>query len=109
MTACNHDWHFSAENTLRCQRCGTYNELQAPQTQDLVSEALIFGMAWSQNGKRIDPATIYKSLDDHIQEARQAELDACCTLLEGMHAASTGNHNYYLHAAQELRKLRGKT
>ena len=41
-----------------------------------------------------------------LAKARQAELDACCDLLEGMHAASTGNHNYYLHAAVELRRLR---
>lgn len=37
---------------------------------------------------------------------RAKELDACCNLLEGMHAATDGSHNYYLHAANELRKLR---
>lgn len=41
-----------------------------------------------------------------LQDERQAELNACCDLLEGMHAATDGNHNYYLHAANELRKLR---
>ena len=41
-----------------------------------------------------------------VEKARQKELDACCDLLEGMHAATDGNHNYYLHAANELRKLR---
>jgi hypothetical protein len=41
-----------------------------------------------------------------LQDERQAELNACCDLLEGMHVATDGNHNYYLHAANELRKLR---
>ena len=41
-----------------------------------------------------------------LEEERKSELDACCDLLEGMHAATDGNHNYYLHAAHELRKLR---
>lgn len=43
-----------------------------------------------------------------LEEERRKELEACCELLEGMHVASTGSHNYYLHAANELRKLRGK-
>lgn len=41
-----------------------------------------------------------------LKDERAKELDACCNLLEGMHAATDGNHNYYLHAANELRKLR---
>jgi len=44
---------------------------------------------------------------DRLQKERAGELEACCNLLEGMHAATDGNHNYYLHAANELRKLRG--
>jgi hypothetical protein len=41
-----------------------------------------------------------------LEQERKSELDKCCDLLEGMHAATDGNHNYYLHAANELRKLR---
>ena len=41
-----------------------------------------------------------------LEEERKSELDACCDLLEGMHVATDGNHNYYLYAAVELRKLR---
>lgn len=41
-----------------------------------------------------------------VERVRQEELDKCCDLLEGMHVATDGNHNYYLHAANELRKLR---
>lgn len=48
-------------------------------------------------------ATAFKG---RLEEERQAELKACCDLLEGMHVATDGNHNYYLYAAVELRKLR---
>ena len=48
-------------------------------------------------------ATAFKG---RLQDERQAELNACCDLLEGMHIATDGNHNYYLYAAVELRKLR---
>jgi hypothetical protein len=41
-----------------------------------------------------------------LEEERKSELDACCNLLEGMHATTNGDHNYYLHAANELRKMR---
>ena len=51
-------------------------------------------------------ATAFKG---RLDEERAKELEACCSLLEGMHAATDGNHNYYLHAANELRKLRGNT
>lgn len=49
---------------------------------------------------------IANSFKGRLQEERAKELEACCELLEGMHAATDGNHNYYLHAANELRKLR---
>lgn len=52
---------------------------------------------------------IAQAFRGRLQKERQAELDACCDLLEGMHACSTGSHNYYLHAAVELRKLRKGT
>jgi len=48
-------------------------------------------------------ATAFKG---RLEEERKSELDACCDLLEGMHIATDGNHNYYLYAAVELRKLR---
>ena len=50
-----------------------------------------------------------KYFDQRLKAERQKELDACCDLLEGMHACSTGSHNYYLHAAVELRRLRKGT
>lgn len=48
-------------------------------------------------------ATAFKG---RLEEERTKELEDCCNLLEGMHATTDGNHNYYLHAANELRKLR---
>lgn len=47
-----------------------------------------------------------KYFDQRLKDERAKELEACCDLLEGMHAATDGNHNYYLHAANELRNLR---
>jgi len=53
---------------------------------------------------------VLEALDSNIksmiERMRKEELDKCCDLLEGMHVATDGNHNYYLHAANELRKLR---
>jgi hypothetical protein len=56
---------------------------------------------------------VLEALDNNLKlmmsKERERELDACCELLEGMHAATTGSHNYYLHAAVELRRLRKGT
>lgn len=40
-------------------------------------------------------------------QVRADEVNACCDLLEGLHHAQVGNHNYYLYAANMLRDLRG--
>ena len=90
MSDCKHDWHFiEGTERLQCRRCKaeTGPRDYDDRTRDMFEE-------------------LDKTVEERIQEARQAELDACCDLLEGMHAASTGNHNYYLHAAVELRRLR---
>lgn len=52
--------------------------------------------------------TIEDLLNEVAWQTRESELNACCDLLEGMHAVSTDRHNYWLHAANELRRLRGK-
>ena len=81
---CKHDWFFvNGTDDLKCKRCG---EMTGPRSADQLTRDMF----------EVDP----------LEEARQAELKACCDLLEGMHAATDGNHNYYLHAANELRKLR---
>ena len=54
-----------------------------------------------------DDTLCYRSeLEAAVKAASAAELKACCDLLEGMHEATDGNHNYYLYAAKELRRLR---
>ena len=109
-TECKHNWNFiSADtDTLKCQRCGTVTGPKPydQRVKDMLQDVTTIGSAWSKGGERIDPLSVYKNTDDLLEEARQAELNACCTLLEGMHVATDGNHNYYLHAANELRKLR---
>ena len=106
---CKHDWQFvHGTSTLKCQRCGAGTGPTPPEqlAERMMQDVLTMGSAWSRGGERIDPMSVYRSTDDLLEEARQAELNACCDLLEGMHAATDGNHNYYLHAANELRKLR---
>ena len=98
MTDCKHDWHFiEGTDRLRRGRCKVETGPRTPdqRVQDILQD----------DTDRYDPMLL-KFIHLVLAKARQAELDACCDLLEGMHAASTGNHNYYLHAAVELRRLR---
>ena len=160
---CKHDWFFvNGTDDLKCKRCG---EVTGPRdtdqfTRDMFQDIATIGSAWSRDGERIDPTSVYAPMPEYtfaipkpnynitfhrgnkevgkfdfngpemifegdadesakvfiewiatafkgrLQDERQAELNACCDLLEGMHVATDGNHNYYLHAANELRKLR---
>jgi hypothetical protein len=164
---CKHDWFFvNGTDDLKCKRCG---EVTGPRTyeervQDMLQDVTTMGSAWSKDGERIDPTSVYAPMPEYtsltssptttspftatmkaagkqvgkfdfngpemifegdaaesakvfiecvanafhgrLEQERKSELDACCDLLEGMHAATDGNHNYYLHAANELRKLR---
>ena len=61
MTDCKHDWHFTDDSTLRCIRCGAKTAPRTPGQlmQDLLSDVTLFGMAWRQNGERIDPNSVY--------------------------------------------------
>jgi len=67
---------------------------------------------WANPDVPVDEAAkkVLEAIDGYvktmIERVRKEELDKCCDLLEGMHVATDGNHNYYLHAANELRKLR---
>lgn len=168
MTDCKHDWHFLPNtDRLQCRRCKaetgprTYDQ----RVQNMLHDVTTMGSAWSKDGKRIDPMSVYavpteqlqgyklhdsrpnynitfqssdgrhvgkfdfngpelvftgdadesakvfidwvaQAFHGRLKEERQAELNACCELLEGMHVATDGSHNYYLWAANELRKLR---
>lgn len=52
--------------------------------------------------------TVEDLLHEVAWQTRESELKACCDLLEGMHAVSTDRHNYWLYAANELKRLRGR-
>jgi len=86
-----------------------YGKINDQQTEVLrISSAGV----WANPDIPCDEAAkkVLEALDSNIKHllahARKEELNACCDLLEGMHVATDGNHNYYLHAANELRKLR---
>lgn len=67
--------------------------------------------AWLQVVKILDQQPSRQEFDAFLrtwQLAMQAEREACCDLLEGMHTTNADSHNYYLYAAQELRRLRGQ-
>jgi len=62
---CKHDWHFIADDALLCRRCGTQT---GPRTydqrvQDMLHDVTTIGSAWSRNGERIDPMSVYKDSD----------------------------------------------
>jgi hypothetical protein len=61
-TACKHDWHFlPGTDRLRCIRCNAETGPSTPKqlAQDMLRDVVLMGSAWSQNGKRIDPAEVY--------------------------------------------------
>jgi len=63
MTSCKHDWHFvHGTSVLKCQRCGTETGPTPPEqlAQQMMQDALTIGSAWSKNGERIDPLSVYK-------------------------------------------------
>lgn len=64
MTQCKHDWHFVQGLTerLRCLRCGvmTWPKSVEERTQEMLADVLTVGSAWSKDGERIDPASVFK-------------------------------------------------
>lgn len=119
MTDCKHDWHFvEGAERLRCARCQaeTGPRTSDQRVQDLlerpaVTQSEVLAMLHNVVAENQQYTTWTVSTPHLVmlaEKIRQAELDACCDLLEGMHACRTGNHNYYLYAAKELRKLRSK-
>jgi hypothetical protein len=59
---CKHDWHFlPGTDRLRCIRCNVETGPSTPEqlAQDMLRDVVLMGSAWSQNGKRIDPAEVY--------------------------------------------------
>jgi hypothetical protein len=67
MTDCKHDWHFiEGTERLQCRRCKaetgprTYDQL----TQNMLQDVLTMGSAWSKDGERIDPMSVYAPLPE---------------------------------------------
>ena len=71
-------------------------------TKTVMEMAREAGITYSQ----IDGS--YSKLIAFATRVRADEVNACCDLLEGLHHAQMGNHNYYLYAANMLRDLRGE-
>ncbi len=70
MTDCKHDWHFLANtDRLQCRRCNaetgprTYDQL----VQDMLQDVTAMGSAWSKDGKRIDPMSVYAVPTEQLQ------------------------------------------
>jgi hypothetical protein len=105
--------HLSIGNLKPSYNVTFHNNLHSLDTGKMVGKLDFNGPELVFEGDAAESAKVFidwvaTAFHGRLAEERQKELDACCELLEGMHAASTGSHNYYLHAANELRKLRGK-
>lgn len=88
-----------------------HNNLETGGVGKLVGKLDFNGPELVFTGDAAESAKVFvdwvaNAFEGRLKEERTKELKACCDLLEGMHAATDGNHNYYLHAANELRKLR---
>jgi hypothetical protein len=62
MSDCKHDWHFiHGTSRLECRRCKaetgprTYDQ----RTMDMFQDIATIGSAWSKDGERIDPTSVY--------------------------------------------------
>ena len=64
MDTCKHNWQFTDGNTgaLKCTRCKaeTGPKTYEQRVQDILQDALTIGSAWSKDGERIDPTTVYE-------------------------------------------------
>ena len=68
MEPCKHDWHFiEGTEQLRCRRCKaetgprTYDQ----RVQDMLHDVTTMGSAWSKDGERIDPMSVYAQLPEY--------------------------------------------
>ncbi len=93
----------AAKPNHRFVLCGEGNKEVA--SLDFNGPELVF-TGDADKGAQVFLDFLAKYFHERLTRERKEELNACCDLLEGMHAASTGDHNYYLHAAIELRRLR---
>ena len=68
MDTCKHDWFFvNGTDDLKCKRCG---EVTGPRTyeervQDILQDVTTIGSAWSKDGERIDPTSVYAPMPEY--------------------------------------------
>jgi hypothetical protein len=67
MEPCKHDWHFiEGTERLQCRRCKaetgprTYDQ----RVQNMLHDVTTMGSAWSKDGERIDPMSVYAPLPE---------------------------------------------
>ena len=68
MTDCKHDWHFiHGTSRLECRRCGAETGPTPPDqlTQAMLQDVTTMGSAWSKDGERIDPLSVYAQLPEY--------------------------------------------
>lgn len=104
------DQHLSIGN-IKPNYNITFHRVVEGRNTDVVGKFDFNGPELVFEGDAAESAKVFvdwvaNAFEGRLKEERAKELKACCDLLEGMHAATDGNHNYYLHAANELRKLR---
>ena len=71
MTDCKHDWHFiEGTERLRCERCKaeTGPKTYEQRVQDMLQDVTTIGSAWSKDGERIDPTSVYKDFEPWTTE-----------------------------------------
>lgn len=71
MDTCKHNWHpIEGTERLRCQRCKVETGPKTPEerTQDMLKDIATIGSAWSKNGERIDPVSVYKDFEPWTKE-----------------------------------------
>ena len=64
---CKHNWEFTDGSTgaLKCPRCGAVTGPRTPEqlTQNMLQDVTVMGSAWSKDGERIDPMSVYKDFE----------------------------------------------
>jgi len=64
---CKHTWQFTDGGTgaLKCTRCNVETGPRTPEqlTQDMMQDVLTIGSAWSKDGERIDPMSVYRDTE----------------------------------------------
>ena len=67
MSTCKHNWEFTdhGTETLKCTRCGTVTGPKPydQRVKDMLQDITTIGSAWSKDGERIDPLSVYRDTE----------------------------------------------